>query len=80
MPLSKDLLFTDDLLIVTESEEELQERVVQWQENLEKKGLRVGSKKTSDGIIQARKESTDQGQKQHRAEAGGGVLLSRYSD
>ena len=35
-----------DLAIVESSEEELQERVVQWQENLENKGLRVNSKKT----------------------------------
>ena len=30
---------------MAESEEELQERVVQWQENLENKGPRVDSKK-----------------------------------
>ena len=33
-PLPKDLLYVDDLVIVAESEVELQERVVQWQENL----------------------------------------------
>ena len=45
-PLPKDLLFADDLAIVTESEEELQERVVQWQETLENKALKVNRKKT----------------------------------
>ena len=45
-PLLNDLLYADDLAIVTESEEELQERLIQWQENLENKGLRVNSKKT----------------------------------
>ena len=40
------LMFVDDIVIVAESEEELQERVVQWQGNLENKGLRVNSKKT----------------------------------
>ena len=45
-PLPKDFLFADDLAIVAESEEELQERVVQWQENLENKALRANRKKT----------------------------------
>ena len=43
--LPKDLLCAYDLAIVAESEEELQERAVQWQENQENKGLRVNSKK-----------------------------------
>ena len=42
-PLPNDLLYADDLAIVAESEEELQERLIQWQENLENKGLRVNS-------------------------------------
>ena len=33
--LPNDLLYADDLAIVVESEEELQERLVYWQENLE---------------------------------------------
>ena len=45
-PLPNDFLYADDLAIVAESEEELQERLIQWQENLENKGLRVNSKKT----------------------------------
>ena len=45
-PLPKDLLFADDLAVLAASEEKLQERVVQWQENQENKGLRVNSKKT----------------------------------
>ena len=45
-PLPNDLLYADDLATVAESEEELQERLIQWQENLENKGLRVNSKKT----------------------------------
>ena len=38
--------YADDLAIEADNEEELQERVVQWQEYLENKGLRVNSKKT----------------------------------
>ena len=45
-PLPKDFLYADDLTIVAENEEELQEGVLQWQENLDNKGLRVNSKKT----------------------------------
>ena len=45
-PLPNDLLYADDLAIVAESDEELQERLVHCQENLENKGLRVNSKKT----------------------------------
>ena len=45
-PLPNDLLYANDLATVAESEEELQERLIQWQENLENKGLRVNSKKT----------------------------------
>ncbi|XP_068241138.1 uncharacterized protein [Palaemon carinicauda] len=35
------LLYADDLLITTENEEDLQRRVLEWQETLEERGLRV---------------------------------------
>ena len=45
-PPPNDLMHADDLAIAAESEEELQERLDYWQENLENMGLRVNSKKT----------------------------------
>ena len=38
--------YVDDLVIVAETEEELDGKVVQWQESLENNGLRANSKKT----------------------------------
>ena len=53
----KDLLYADDLAIVAESEEELQERVVQWQENLENKSLKSKQQQDrSDGIKEGKLE------------------------
>ena len=40
-----DLLFADDLAIMANPLEELQERYWRWQDNLEKWGLRVNTKK-----------------------------------
>ena len=38
--------YVDDLVIVAETEEELDGKVVQWQESLDNNGLRANSKKT----------------------------------
>ena len=41
-----ELLFADDLIIKADSEEQLQERLVKWQESLEHFGLKMNAKKT----------------------------------
>ena len=41
-----ELLFADDLVIIANTEEELQERFLAWKETLEKKGLKVNIGKT----------------------------------
>ena len=41
-----ELLYADDLIIITESEEELLQRLSLWKNELEKKGLRVNVSKT----------------------------------
>lgn len=41
-----DLLYADDLVIMAESENELQQRLVAWQECLERGGLKVNATKT----------------------------------
>ena len=41
-----ELLYADDLGILAEKEVDLQRRVVEWQEALERKGLKVNAKKT----------------------------------
>lgn len=41
-----EMLFADDLVITAETEEELQRRVLEWQERLENGGLKVNAGKT----------------------------------
>ena len=41
-----ELLYTDDLVIIAETIEELSQKLDAWKVNLEKKGLRVNTKKT----------------------------------
>ena len=41
-----ELLYADDLVITAESEAELQSRIVEWQESLERGGLKVNANKT----------------------------------
>ena len=41
-----ELLYTDGLVLVTQSKEELRERVLQWKECMELKGLKVNIEKT----------------------------------
>ena len=40
----RELLFIDDLVITVESKEELQRRVLEWQDSLERQGLKVNSR------------------------------------
>ena len=39
-------MFIDDLVITAESKEELQRRLLEWQESLERQGLKVNATKT----------------------------------
>ncbi|XP_068229663.1 uncharacterized protein [Palaemon carinicauda] len=48
------LLYADDLVITTENEEDLQRRVVEWQETLERGGLRVHVDET-EGMVSSKK-------------------------
>ena len=41
-----ELLFADDLVIIADTEEELQERFLMWKGNLESKGMKVNTQKT----------------------------------
>jgi len=42
-----ELLYADDLAVIAETEEELIERLNEWKDNVESKGLRVNMKKTN---------------------------------
>ena len=44
-----ELLFADDLVIMSEDMEDLKERFWNWKDALESKGLKVNTRKTSDG-------------------------------
>ena len=44
--LLKELLFADDLVLMADSEEELQEKWLRWQVGMERKGLKVNTGKT----------------------------------
>ena len=41
-----ELLYADDLVLVAQSKEELRERVLQWKECMELKGLKINIGKT----------------------------------
>ena len=41
-----ELLYADDLVVMAHSEEDLQCRILEWQESLETRGLRVNASKT----------------------------------
>ena len=41
-----ELLYADDLAVIAETEEELIERLREWKENVESKGMRVNMNKT----------------------------------
>ena len=41
-----ELLYADDLAILAETEEELQRRLVEWQEALDRKGLKANARET----------------------------------
>ena len=42
----RELLFSDDLAIMADNKEQLQARLLKWQECLEKYGLKMNAKKT----------------------------------
>ena len=44
----RELLYTDDLTVVADSEADLQERLVDWKEIFGKHGLRVSLEKTKE--------------------------------
>jgi len=41
-----ELLYTDDLAVIAETEEELIKRLNEWKDNMESKGMRVNMNKT----------------------------------
>ena len=41
-----ELLYTDDLAVIAETEEELIKRLNEWKDNVESKGMRVNMNKT----------------------------------
>ena len=43
--LSWELLYTDDLAVIAETEEELIKRLNEWKDNVESKGMRVNMSK-----------------------------------
>ncbi|XP_068246599.1 ileal sodium/bile acid cotransporter-like [Palaemon carinicauda] len=53
-----ELIFADDLIIITNSEEELQEMLLAWKRSLERKGLKVNIGKTE--IVIDRRERHEQ--------------------
>ena len=76
-----ELIYADDIAILAAPEEELQEKILSWQDELERKGLKVNSRKTEvmvsaksgDKIMQV-KDWNDEGDK-----ASGEVLLPGLS-
>ena len=44
-----ELLYADDLVIMSEDMEDLKERFWNWKDALESKGLKINTRKTSDG-------------------------------
>ena len=44
--LPSELLFADDLVVIAESEKELQENCLKWQRGMAKQGLKVNTGKT----------------------------------
>ncbi|XP_064111415.1 uncharacterized protein LOC135218900 [Macrobrachium nipponense] len=52
-----ELLYADDLVITAENEEDLQRRVGEWQESLERGGLKVNVNKTE--ILLSSREDKD---------------------
>ena len=49
-----ELLFADDLVVVTDTEEEMQRRWIDWQFGMESKGLKVNTWKT-DVMVSSRR-------------------------
>jgi len=45
--LQRELLYADDWAVIAETEEELIERLNEWKDNVESKGMRVNMNKTT---------------------------------
>jgi len=52
----RELLYTDDLALIPETEEELIKRLNEWKHNVESKGMRVNMNKTKVVISGARQQ------------------------
>ena len=52
------MLYADDLAIMTDTKEELQERICEWQMVLESKGMKANSRKT-EVMVSSRSESEE---------------------
>ena len=63
-----ELLFADDLAIMADSEEQLQERLLKWQECLEKYGLKMNAKKTETMVCSKNGEEQVNIRDMHREE------------
>ena len=53
-----ELLYADDLAVIAETEEELIERLNEWKDNVESKGMRVNMNKTKVMISGERQKVT----------------------
>ena len=67
--LPRELLFADDLAVVTDTEEEMQRRCLDWQIGMESKGLKVNIGKT-EGQQQERNKIKHQRQPMHKPQTG----------
>ena len=67
-------MFADDLVIVADTEEQLQERFLAWKETLEKKGLKVNIGKTESMV------SSKGGQEEVKIEAEDGTVLKQSNE
>ena len=53
-----ELLFADDLVIVADTEEELQQRFLTWRDSLERRGMKVNTRKT-EVMVSSREGNED---------------------
>ena len=69
-----ELLFADDLVIIADTEEQLQERFLEWKETLEKKGLKVNIGKTESMV------SSKGGHEEANIQAEDGTVLKQSDE
>ena len=65
--LPRELLFADDLAVVTDTEEEMQRRWLDWQIGMESKGLKVNIGKTE--VMVSSRRGTKKTSKTAKAQA-----------